>query len=106
MPYDTYNNTDEFNSVLSVIQALQAKYKPVYMICRCLSKRNPNSFSDMHEGDGPVLNNNHYQDHKHSTSGRSTLSNGTHRADTHIKLVHWNAEGAIINTSAIRTVTR
>ena len=33
MPCDTYNNTYEFNSVLSVIQALQAKYNPVYMIC-------------------------------------------------------------------------
>ena len=30
---DTYNNTDEFNSVLSVIQALQSKYNPVHMIC-------------------------------------------------------------------------
>ena len=33
MTCDTYNNTYEFNSVLSVIQALQAKYNPVYMIC-------------------------------------------------------------------------
>ena len=33
MPCDTYNNTDEFNSVPSVIQVLQAKYSPVYMIC-------------------------------------------------------------------------
>ena len=29
----TYNNTEEFKSVLSVIQALQAKYNQVYMIC-------------------------------------------------------------------------
>ena len=29
----THNNTDEFNSVLSVIQALRAKYSPVYMMC-------------------------------------------------------------------------
>ena len=33
MPCDTYNNTYKFNSVLSGIQALQAKYNPVYMIC-------------------------------------------------------------------------
>ena len=33
MPCDTYNNIYEFNSVLSVKQALQAKYNPVYMIC-------------------------------------------------------------------------
>ena len=33
MPGDTYNNTDEFNSVLSGIQALQEIYNPVYMIC-------------------------------------------------------------------------
>ena len=33
MSCDTYNNTYEFNSVLSGIEALQAKYNQVYMIC-------------------------------------------------------------------------
>ena len=31
LPCDTYHNTDEFNSVLSGIQALQTEYNPVYM---------------------------------------------------------------------------
>ena len=59
--------------------------------------------SDMRKGEGLVLNNDPYQNHKHSISGRSTITNGTHRAATHIKLVHWNAQGAITNTSAIKT---
>ena len=45
-----------------------------------------------------VLNNDPYQDNTHSTSGRSTTTNGTH-----IKLAHWNAQGAITNTSANKT---
>ena len=69
-----------------------------------LSKGYLNSFSDMREGDGLVLNNDPYQDHTHSTSGRSTTTNETHRAATHIKQVHWNAQGAITKTSAIKTV--
>ena len=48
----------------------------------------------MRQGGGLVLNNDPYQDHTHSTSGRSTTTNGTHRAATHITLVHWNAQGA------------
>ena len=68
-----------------------------------LSKGHPNSFSDMREGDGLVLNNYPYQDHTHSTSGQSTRTNGSHRAATHIKLVHWNAQGEITKTSAINT---
>ena len=54
--------------------------------------------------DGLVLNNDPYQDYTHSTSGRSTTTNGTYRAATHIKLVHWNVQGAITKTSAIKTV--
>ena len=61
-------------------------------------EKHPNSFSDMREGDGLVLNNDPYQGHSPSTSGRSTTTNETHRAATHIKLVHWNAQGAITNT--------
>ena len=57
----------------------------------------------MREGDGLVLNNDPYQGHSPSTSGRSTTTNGTHRAATHIKLVHWNAQGAITKPSAIKT---
>ena len=57
----------------------------------------------MRESDGLVLNNGPYRDHKHSTSGRSTITNGTHRAATQIKLVQWNAQGAITKTSAIKT---
>ena len=57
----------------------------------------------MREGDGLVLNNDPYHDHKHYTSGRSTITNGTHIAATHIKLVHWNAQGAITKTSATKT---
>ena len=48
--------------------------------------------SDMREGDGLVLNNDLYQGNTPSTSGRSTTTNGTHRAATHIKLVHWNEQ--------------
>ena len=68
-----------------------------------LYKGHPNSFPDMREGDGLVLNNDPYQDDTHSTLGRSTITNGTHRAATHIKRVHWNAQGAITKTSAIKT---
>ena len=57
----------------------------------------------MREVDGLVLNNDPYQSHTSSTSGRSTTTNGTHRAVTHIKLVHWNAQRVITNTSAIKT---
>ena len=57
----------------------------------------------MREGHGLVLTNEPYQVHKHSTSGRSTITNETHRAATHIKLVHWNAQRAITKTSAIKT---
>ena len=55
------------------------------------------------EGDGLVLNNEPYHGHTPSTSGRSTTTNGTHRAATHINRVHWNAQGAITKTSAIKT---
>ena len=68
-----------------------------------LSKVHPNSFKDLREDDGLVLNNDPYQCDSPSTSGRSTTINGTHRAATHIKLVHWNAQGAITKTSAIKT---
>ena len=57
----------------------------------------------MREGDGLVLNNDPYQDHTHSTSGRSTTTNGTHRPATHIKQVRWNAQGTITKTSEIKT---
>ena len=53
----------------------------------------------MREGDGTCS----YQDHTHSTSGRSTTTNGTYRAATHIKPEHWNAQGEITKTSAIKT---
>ena len=56
----------------------------------------------MRESDGLVLNNDPYQDNTHSTSGRSTTTNGTYSAATHIKLVHRNAQGAITKTSAIK----
>ena len=39
----------------------------------------------------------------HITSGRSTTTNILQIAATHIKLVHWNAQGAITKTSAIKT---
>ena len=45
-----------------------------------------------------VLNNDPYQDNTHSTSGRSTTTNGAH-----LKPVHRNAQGAITNTSANKT---
>ena len=48
----------------------------------------------MREGDGVVINNASYQGHPPSTSGRSTTTNGT----------HWNAQEAITNISAIKTV--
>ena len=67
-----------------------------------LSQVNPNSFSDMREGDGLVLNNDPYPGKSPSTSGRSITINVKHRAATHIKLVHWNVEGAIIKSSAIK----
>ena len=56
----------------------------------------------MHEGDILVLNND--QGHSPSTSvRRSTTTNGSHRAATHIKLVHWNTQETITKTSAIKT---
>ena len=63
----------------------------------------PTFFPDMREGDGLVLINDPYQDHKHATLGRSTITNGTHIPATHTKLVHWNAQGAITKTFAIKT---
>ena len=57
----------------------------------------------MREGDGLVLKNDPYQDHTYSISGRSTTTNGTHRAAAHVKPVHWNAQGAITKNSAIKT---
>ena len=68
-----------------------------------LSQGNQNYFTDMREGDGVVINNDPYQGHSSSTSGRATTTNGTYREVTHIKLVHWNAQGAITKTSAIKT---
>ena len=52
----------------------------------------------MREGDGLVLNNDNYQSHSLSISGRSSTTNGT---ATHIKLVYWNAQGAITNITPI-----
>ena len=57
----------------------------------------------MREDDGLVLNNDPHHDHKHFTSGRSTTTNGPHIVATHMKLVDWNAQGAITKTSAIKT---
>ena len=57
----------------------------------------------MREGDGVVINNDPYQGHSPSTSERSTTTNGTHRAITHINLVYWNTQGAITKTSAMKT---
>ena len=54
----------------------------------------------MREGDGVVLNNVHYTSSPSSILGQS---HGTYRAANHIKLVHWNAQGAITKTSAIKT---
>ena len=59
--------------------------------------------SDKRECDGVVPNNGPYQGNSSSTSGRSTTPNGTHRSATHIKLVHWNAQGEITKTFAIKT---
>ena len=57
----------------------------------------------MREGIGVVINNNPYQGHSPFTSRQSTTINGTHRAVAHIKLVHWNAQGEITKTPAIKT---
>ena len=53
--------------------------------------------------DGIVINNDPYQGHSPSTSERCTITNGIHRAVTHTKLVHWNAQEAITKTSVIKT---
>ena len=42
-------------------------------------------FTVMREGDGVVVNNDPYQGHPPSTSGRSTPTNGPHRAVTHAR---------------------
>ena len=56
----------------------------------------------MREHDGVVPNNGPYQGNSCSISGQSTTPIGTRKSDTHIKLVDWNAQGAITMTSAIK----
>ena len=58
----------------------------------------------MHEHDGVVPNNGPYQGKSCSTLGQTPTPIGTRSSDTHIKLVHWNEQGAITKTSAIKTV--
>ena len=49
----------------------------------------------MREGNGLVLNND-------PGSHTFTTTNGTYSEATHIKLVHWNAQGSITKASAIK----